>query len=183
MAMPNDPGQNGPAQHDPEQVDPMQRLVDLSIERTKLAQERTEMAADRSRMSADRSRMSADRSEMSAERSYLAAERTLSVWIRTALALMIFGLAIDRFGLLLRQMPARRQIFVEDTVSTWGGSALVALGVLMVVVTSIRFRAYAVSYRRTHTIPAHHGPFMAPLFALLVAIFGIGLLVLLLAVS
>ncbi|HEX5340185.1 MAG TPA: DUF202 domain-containing protein, partial [Gammaproteobacteria bacterium] len=49
--------------------------------------------------------LSAERSEMSAERSYMNAERTLSVWLRTALSLMIFGIAIDRFGLMLREAP------------------------------------------------------------------------------
>lgn len=163
-----------------EQLEAMQRMVDLAVQRTNLAAERTRMSAERSRMSADRSRMSADRSEMSAERSYLAAERTLSVWVRTSLALMVFGIAIDRFGLLLLRVPDD-QAGVESTeVSTWGGAALIALGVLMALVTGLRFRTYAIAYRRNHEVPVRHGPFLAPTFAVLVALFGIGLLVLLL---
>lgn len=154
---------------EPQQLVLMRRMVDLAIERTSLA--------------VDRTRMSAQRSEMSAERSYMAAERTLSVWVRTALSLMVFGIAIDRFGLLLLRLPAPREGFNPDMVSTWGGAGLVALGVLMVVTTGIRFRAYAGVYRHSHALPAHHGPFLAPAFALLVAIFGISLLVLLLVVS
>ncbi|MGH8269022.1 MAG: YidH family protein, partial [Steroidobacteraceae bacterium] len=76
--------------------------------------------------------MSAERSQMSAERTFMNAERTLSVWIRTALALMIFGIAIARFGLLLRQMPlpqSRGDLSAND-LSSWGGSMLIALGVL-----------------------------------------------------
>jgi putative membrane protein len=130
----------------------MQRLVELSIERT---------------------RMSAERSEMSEARSYMNAERTLSVWVRTAMALMIFGIAIDRFGVLLRQAPG-------TAWSDWGGVAMVALGVLMAVTTGLRFLAYALAWHRQHELPPHHGPFLAPFFALMVAVFGLALLVIML---
>ena len=136
------------------------------------------MSADRSRMSADRSAMSAQRSEMSAERTYLNAERTLSVWVRTALAVMVVGIAVDRFELVLLEQPATSR--PHDLASTWVGAALVALGVLMAVLTGVRFRRYAAAYRRTHTVPDHHGPFLAPMFAGLVAGFGVALFVLLL---
>ncbi|HET7674303.1 MAG TPA: DUF202 domain-containing protein [Gammaproteobacteria bacterium] len=150
-----------PDANEPEQIRLMQRLVELSLKRTQ---------------------MSADRSEMSAERSYMNAERTLSVWIRTALAMMIFGIAIDRFGLLLHQLPIKvgRAHFYSNTVSNLTGSALVALGVLMVVTTGLRFLAYAAVYRREHKPPAHHGPYLAPFFALMTAVFGIVLLVVML---
>lgn len=124
--------------------------------------------------------MSADRSQMSAERSYMNAERTLSVWVRTALALMVFGVAIDRFGLLLRRMPGTGGRLKPDMLSTWGGTGLVAFGVIMALTTGIRFLAYARDYRRNHDVPTHHGPFLAPFFALCVAVFGIALLLLLL---
>lgn len=156
-----------------EQMAAMQRMVDLAVERTDLAVQRTKMSAERSEMSADRSRMSA-------ERSYLAAERTLSVWVRTALALMVFGIAIDRFGLLLLQAPDSHGGVATSSVSVWTGAALVAFAVLMVVLTGARFRSYAAVYRRTHEIPSHHGPFLAPAFAGMVGLFGLGLLVLLL---
>ena len=141
----------------PEQLVLMQRMVDLSVERTRLAEQRT---------------------EMSAERSYLNAERTLSVWIRTALAVMVVGIAVDRFGLFLLQTHGGRG--QNGTASDWAGAGLVALGVLIAVVPSVRFGRYSSVYRRTHTLPHHHGPFMAPVFALLVAVFGVVLLVLLL---
>ena len=117
--------------------------------------------------------------EMSSERSYMNAERTLAVWIRTALALMIFGIAIDRFGLLLRQMPLPQ---THDHVSThglssWGGGALIALGVVMALTTGTRFLAFAVAHRRIHRLPSYHGPYLGPTFALLVALFGVALLV------
>lgn len=173
-----------PENNSPEQVSLMERMVDMAAERTRLATRRTEMAVERTKLANDRTRMSADRSQMSAERSYMAAERTLSVWVRTALALMVFGIAIDRFGLLLHRLPSSGDGTLDpDTLSLWGGAALVALGVLMVLTTGARFLAYVRAYRRDHEIPFHHGPFLAPVFAVLVALFGIALLILLLAFS
>ncbi|MGA9853473.1 MAG: DUF202 domain-containing protein [Gammaproteobacteria bacterium] len=117
--------------------------------------------------------------ELSAERSYQNAERTLSVWIRTALSLMIFGIAIDRFGLLLRQVPwpTSNSHLGSNTLSVWGGGVLIALGVLMVIATGMRFHAYSITYCRHHSVPWHHGPYMASTFAALVAIFGIAMLI------
>lgn len=119
--------------------------------------------------------------EMSAERSYMNAERTLAVWVRTALALMIFGIAIDRFSLLLRQMPMLQAHvrFSTHDLSSWGGGALIALGVLMAVTTGARFLAFSIQHRRRHQPPPFHGPYLGPAFALLVALFGIALLLIL----
>lgn len=116
-----------------------------------------------------------EQTQMSAERSYMNGERTLAVWIRTALALMIFGIAIDRFSLLLqgRGHPNANEL------SSWGGGALIALGVLMAVACGSRFLAFSIAYRRKHHLPAHHGPYLGPVFAALVALFGIALLVIL----
>lgn len=136
---------------DPEQIALMKRMVDLSIQRT----------------------------EMSAERNYMNAERTLSVWVRTALALMVFGIAMDRFGLILRRMPSVSRYLNPDTLSTWGGVALVSLGMFIALTTGARFLAYVSAYRRNHAVPTRHGPFLGPFFALCVAIFGAALLVLL----
>ncbi|HEX5340414.1 MAG TPA: hypothetical protein VFX47_05995, partial [Gammaproteobacteria bacterium] len=100
-----------------------------------------------------------------------------------ALSLMIFGIAIDRFGLMLREAPlsALHSHLQSNTLSMWSGAVLVALGVLMVLATGVRFLAYAAVYRRRHVWPASHGPYLASAFALLVAVFGIALLVILLA--
>ncbi|HET7369719.1 MAG TPA: DUF202 domain-containing protein [Gammaproteobacteria bacterium] len=167
-----------------EQLRLMRQMVDLAVERTEMARERTKMSGNRSEMSADRSRMSAQRSEYSAERSYQNAERTLSVWIRTSLALMIFGIAIDRFGLMLRGLPSLAPaVRHPNEMSTYTGAALVAFGVLMAVTTGIRFLAYVSVWRRSHEFPPRHGPYLAPFFALVVALFGIVLLLLMLIFS
>ena len=123
--------------------------------------------------------LSQERSQMSSERTFMNAERTLSVWIRTALGLMIFGIAVDRFELILRQLPqapAHRHI-ASSGLSTWAGAALIALSVLMAVSTGWRFVLYAIAYRRVWRQPPRHGPYLGPIFAALVALFGIGLLV------
>lgn len=129
-------------------------------------------------LSLERTRQSALRSEMSAERSYMNAERTLSVWVRTSLASMVVGIAVDRFGLSTSQY--RPPGAGQDAASTWVGAALVAFGVLISVVTGVRFGRYAAEYGRIHSVPAHHGPFMAPAFALLASAFGVVLLILVL---
>jgi len=123
--------------------------------------------------------------ELSAERSYMNAERTLSVWVRTALGLMICGLAVDRFGLFVVELPlgpgqtARH----SDAASNWVGVALVALGVVMAVATGLRFYAYAAAYRRQHRPPDYHAPVLGPFFAAMVAVFGLAVLVVMVAVA
>lgn len=161
---------------EPEQLRLMRHMAALAERRTELAKYRTSMAEQRTRMSLDRS-------ELSAERSYMAAERTLSVWVRTALGLMVFGLAIDRFGLTLLQAPTQGAAVNSSSLSAFGGTALVAFGVLMAATTGLRFVAYARSYRARHDVPRHHGPFLAPMFAALVVAFGVALLFLLLTLA
>lgn len=143
-----------PENEQPDQIKLMQRMVELSKLRT----------------------------ELSAERSYQNAERTLSVWVRTAMALMIFGIAIDRFGLLLRRLPSATQVdwLYSNDLSSGSGLALVALGVLMAASAGLRFMAYAADYRKKYSLPAYHGPYLAPIYALMVVLFGIALFLVLL---
>ncbi|MGH8428222.1 MAG: YidH family protein [Gammaproteobacteria bacterium] len=128
-------------------------------------------------------KVSKEQTQLSAERTYMNAERTLSVWVRTALALMVFGIAMDRFGLLLRRVPGIQQHighFNPNLLSTWGGAALVSFGIIIAVTTGVRFAIYVAAYRRNHEVPVRHGPFLGPFFALCTALFGLGLLLLLL---
>lgn len=123
--------------------------------------------------------MSAKRTELAAERTYMAAERTLSVWVRTALALMAFGVAIDRLAVFLHHSSADTLTDTSnpDVLAEWGAAALIALGVLMAVTTGLRYLFYVLDYQRKHRRPERHGPFLAPAFSFLVALFGIALLV------
>lgn len=78
-------------------------------------------------------------------RVYLAAERTYLAWVRTSLALMGFGFLIARFGLLIREtevvvpMPERSH---RPTISPWLGFAMICSGVLVCLVSVVRYRAY-----------------------------------------
>lgn len=138
-----------PESPEPEQITLMKRVVELAERQTQLSEQRT---------------------GQSAERSYHNAERTLSVWTRTALALMVVGLTVDRFGLLMHHAP---------WVSMLGGVLLTALGVFMVVTCGLRYLAYANEYRKAYPWPPKHAPYLAVTFAMLVAAFGVALIVLL----
>jgi uncharacterized protein (DUF302 family)/uncharacterized membrane protein YidH (DUF202 family) len=69
---------------------------------------------------------------------YLAAERTLLAWIRTGLALMGFGFVVARFGLFLQEVGISQQVPSERSYgfSLWFGTALIAAGVLVNVVSA-----------------------------------------------
>lgn len=70
-----------------------------------------------------------------------AAERTLLSWVRTGLAAMAFGFVVARFGIFLREVAHVPTPPVHATVA---GLAMVALGVFVNVLATIR---YAVEYR------------------------------------
>lgn len=154
-----------PEHQEPQQIQLMKQVVAMAVEQT---------------------RMSAERSEQSEARSYHNAERTLSVWVRTALSMMVFGIAIDRFGLLLHSMPVatspsqhQNEVMLK-LLSTCCGMALVALGILVALTTGSRFLTYALVWRQRHELPAHHGPYLATFFSLMVAVFGVALLIIML---
>lgn len=122
--------------------------------------------------------------ELSLQRSYMNTERTLAVWTRTALSLMIFGIAVDRFGLLLRHPPWRVTDFatlLPNPLSTLGGVTLVAMGVAILLAAGFRFLAYGLKWYRMNTRHVwYHTPWLAFSFAMLIAAFGMALLVVLL---
>lgn len=121
--------------------------------------------------------------ELSLQRSYMNTERTLAVWTRTALSLMIFGIAVDRFGLLMRHPPwhvANVGELLPDPLSTLGGVVLVALGIVILLAAGARFLAYGLRWYRVNPRKvAYHTPWLAFTFTMLMAAFGITLLVVL----
>lgn len=121
--------------------------------------------------------------ELSLQRSYMNTERTLAVWTRTALSLMIFGIAVDRFGLLLNHPPwhvTHIADLLPNRLSTIGGVVLVAMGVLILLAAGFRFLAYGRRWYRENPLKVpYHTPWLAFSFAMLMAAFGIVLLVVL----
>ncbi|HET9819690.1 MAG TPA: DUF202 domain-containing protein [Rhodanobacteraceae bacterium] len=121
--------------------------------------------------------------ELSLQRSYMNTERTLAVWTRTALSLMIFGIAVDRFGLLMHHPPwhvANVGELLPDPLSTLGGVILVALAVVILLAAGARFLAYGLKWYRVNPRKvAYHTPWLAFTFTMLMAVFGITLLVVL----
>jgi len=69
-----------------------------------------------------------ERQSTSGPGDYLAAERTFLAWIRTGLALMGFGFVVARFGLVPQTFG----------LSPWFGTALIAMGVIVMAVSTWR---------------------------------------------
>ena len=122
--------------------------------------------------------------ELSRKLVFLAAERTLSAWIRTSLSLMALGFVIDRFGLILHRLPsnASHMPLYPRMLSTWGGALLVGMGVLMALAAGVRYLHFARGYQRNRSTVLGPSLHVGALFALLLAVFGGVLLVLLVAV-
>lgn len=70
----------------------------------------------------------------------LAAERTFLAWIRTGLSLMGFGFVVARFGLFLHEIQSIQKDLQPQSygLSTWFGTALVVVGVLVNVSAALQ---------------------------------------------
>jgi putative membrane protein len=105
----------------------------------------------------------------------LAAERTLLAWMRTGLALMGFGFVVARFGWFLREMAAvgHHEPDPGTTASLWIGTGLVALGIWVLVGSTVRYRQYLRSlHQGDRTIP---GPGLGTAVSLILAMLGLGM--------
>lgn len=71
---------------------------------------------------------------------YLAVERTLLAWIRTGLALMGFGFVVARFGLFLQEFQVTQHTLPPRSygLSLWFGTALIAVGVIVNILSGWR---------------------------------------------
>ena len=109
-------------------------------------------------------------------------DRTLATWTRTALSLIVFGAVVDRYSvLLLRNHPPHVYTWLApNPMSSLGGVILVSLGIFVAVSAAVRHQAYCVVWKRVYGRDEYFGPWLAFGFAVLVAIFGIALLVMLL---
>jgi putative membrane protein len=79
-------------------------------------------------------------SDLNDPRVFFAAERTLLAWTRTTLTLMAFGFVIERFGLFVHILMPKESALVPRAVSFWAGSALILLGAVAAVISTIQYR-------------------------------------------
>lgn len=124
-------------------------------------------------------RQQSDSSEEQSRRLvYFAAERTLSSWVRTALSLMALGFVIDRFSLVVYKVLGGKAAAHVDSQELWhwGGSTLIALGVLMAVVAGIHHLRFARRYRRDGSTEVGSSLVVAALFTLALGACGVALL-------
>ncbi|MGD9657552.1 MAG: YidH family protein [Methylocystis sp.] len=74
-------------------------------------------------------------------------ERTFLAWVRTGVAVIALGFVIERFNLFLLSIAGvvtenadRLRIYRFDSpAGRYGGAALVAVGVTLIVVSTVRF--------------------------------------------
>jgi len=106
----------------------------------------------------------------------LAAERTFLAWIRTGLALMGFGFVVARFGLFLKQLELinHAQSGPSYGLSLWFGTALIAVGVLVNLFSSLHY-VRLLRQLNTGGPPPPRPSTQALLTALFLALLGIAL--------
>ena len=123
--------------------------------------------------------------ELSRRLVYLAAERTLTSWIRTALSLMALGFVIDRFKLVLDLMPGASthpQTYAQGPWA-WSGSVLIGMGVAMALGAGVRYLRFEIAYDHQSSTRVGHGITIGAAFAILLAVFGVALIVVLTAIG
>ena len=69
-------------------------------------------------------------------------ERTYLAWMRTALAMIAFGFLLERFDLFVRafgRAMTEGRMVMTTSLGREGGLVLVALGLIMMILSTIRF--------------------------------------------
>jgi len=106
-------------------------------------------------------------------RDFLAVERTFLAWIRTGLALMGLGFVLARFGIFLREFNLNQPKLSSQSfgLSLWFGTALIFLGVLVCLLSLVRYRRLLQQVQQQETLLAHPSA-LAITVALVLAILG-----------
>jgi putative membrane protein len=116
-------------------------------------------------------------------RDYLAAERTFLAWIRTGVACMGFGFVVARFGIFLQQFQLMRNVSARSYgLSLWLGTALLAAGVLTIVVSSWEHARLVRQLNRGETPPSRPS-LQAVTLALFLAAIGLGMVIYLISLQ
>jgi putative membrane protein len=71
-------------------------------------------------------------------RDYLAEERTFLAWIRTGIALIGLGFVTTRLGLFAEATGLTHATVVQNDLALWFGTALIAIGVVVNLVSARR---------------------------------------------
>ncbi len=114
---------------------------------------------------------------------YLAAERTLLAWVRTGLALMGFGFVVARFGLFLQELQVMQRAPGKLTygLSLWFGTALIAAGVIVEVLSGWHHARLVRELDRGETELAHSS-IQAVAIAFFLALVGLAMAIYLVSV-
>src|SRR5260370_1797847 len=109
-------------------------------------------------------------------RDELAVERTFLAWIRTGVACMGFGFVVARFGLFLQQLLAIRNLPSVRSygLSLWLGTALIAAGVIINVISAWHHSRLIRELRRGE-LPPPRPLTLAVTLALCLAIVGLAM--------
>ncbi len=116
-------------------------------------------------------------------RDFLAVERTFLAWIRTGLALMGLGFVLARFGIFLRQLNLNHPGLSSQSfgLSLWFGTALILLGVLVCLLSLVRYRRLLQQLQQSEALLSRPSA-LAMTAALVLAILGVAMAIYLISV-
>jgi putative membrane protein len=109
---------------------------------------------------------------------HAANERTFLAWVRTAIAVMAFGFVIERFDLFLQlaapQLALKQVAPHGQMFANLAGLAFIAIGVMMIALSGIRFVKTAKGIESDDAVPSP-GERLDLALAVLLALLGVAL--------
>jgi uncharacterized protein (DUF302 family)/uncharacterized membrane protein YidH (DUF202 family) len=116
-------------------------------------------------------------------RDFLAVERTFLAWIRIGLALMGLGFVLARFGIFLREFSLSQPNLASQSfgLSLWFGTALIFLGVLVCLLSLVRYQRLLKQLQNSEAILSRPSA-LAITAALVLAILGVAMAIYLISV-
>jgi uncharacterized protein (DUF302 family)/uncharacterized membrane protein YidH (DUF202 family) len=117
-------------------------------------------------------------------RDFLAVERTFLAWIRTGLALMGLGFVLARFGIFSREFSLIQPSLPPPSsgLSLWFGTALIFLGVLVCLLSLVRYRMLLQQLKESEAMLSRPST-LAMMAALILAILGVAMAIYLISVK